>query len=278
MYKEATAAPPQPRSGDLLLRLAAALQALTAAASRSRGIALGVAPAAALVSASPDSMATTAASTSTGADAMTTESQHPARGAQDIAAGNSAGRSGDDVDDGAVTRPGAAATSAATSTREEDTEMEMVVRPMEELALEPPALAAASAIASSFAPAPGVEERPEAAAAASAVVAAVEMAVHGDNGDERDMGGNYVDGEQREVTLSTSVSNRRSGSAAVGRQGGVEKHLDLVLEALVRVRGIVTPHFRCASTRTNVKLIVVCVLPVRPHFCIPPVELNLQQV
>lgn len=113
------------------------------------------------------------------------------------------------------------------------------VEPMAELALEPPALSPPAPTADNvgnLAAAAGVVGAPEAAAAAAEVVAAVQMAENEGRGS----------GVLSSAGAALPAPTERAGAESVGgeREAGIDRHLDLVLEALVRIRGIVAPHSR----------------------------------
>lgn len=141
---------------------------------------------------------------------------------------------------------------------------------IEELALELPALAT-SALVSDFVAAAGVEGSEMAAAA---VEVAAEMLGQGRGGEEEDedpevgdgagdsdgevdnegdraaaaVGGAVGAGIARAVEGGSTTTAAMASSKATGGSGlapsGAEDILDLVLEALVRVRGIFTPYVR----------------------------------
>ena len=106
---------------------------------------------------------------------------------------------------------------------EEEGRREVGVAPMEDLVLEPPALAAAG--------------RAEEAAAAMATMAAGKGA-----GRKR---GTAAAGDREEGKGAVSMAAEAAVVADSARASEEQQHLDHVLEALVRARGIVLPRSRC---------------------------------
>lgn len=209
-----------PRSGELFLRLADALQALDATPSSLPSGRAGATAAAAL---SAPGLGSTAAVASPFSVAMTAAT---AAETEIAAAIDVDGPVGDNssavvvVDDG-----------GGRGAEGEEGRREVVVAPMEDLVLEPPALAAAG--------------RAEEAAAAMAAMAA------GRGGGRKRGTAAEEDGEggKGAASMAAALSVASATAAANSARASEEQqHLDHVLEALVRARGIVLPRSRCVCS------------------------------
>lgn len=205
--------PATPRSGELLLCLAEALRAMdeTPSLASERTAAPAVAAPAAL--AAPPGTTATAEVAPTFADAVT---------AAVAAAAEMAAVDGDSpaVGDGNV---------VVVDGAEGEEGQRRGVSPMEDLVLEPPALAAAAA------------GRAEEAAAAMAAMATGEV----ERGASRKRG---ADGDLVEEEVAVEAAARVAADSAHAKKEQ-QQQLDHVLEALVRARGIVLPRSRWVSVR-----------------------------
>lgn len=273
------APPPAPRTGDLLLRLAEALSALDAAPRRHRRPRQVQASSSSIAGTSPASERDPRSEDAEGVGVY-------AMGHVDTPKQSGAAAEAGEVmaDGGAGSREGSSreARGAGEGAGHGEGRLTSSMELMEELALEPPALATA-ALVSDFVAAARVEGSEMAAAA---VEVAAEMLGQGredgdeeepaegdgdgESGGEGDNGGRDRDGASRVLPGGANASVDARGSARVSTAGtdsavsapsskasggatgvsgrpavGVEDHLDLTLEALVRVRGIFTPHVRC---------------------------------
>lgn len=239
-----TRLPPAPRTGDLLLRLAEALEALSAAPSRPRN---GTAhesvssSAAILTTALVTQQEEVGAGAGGGAAVTAGAGAVPAASNSDIPSAAAMEVDGQVADgDDAVSGDGGGGGDASSGGPGSVPE----ASPMEELSLEPPALAAA-AVVDELVSAAGVEgsKAVEAATAVGeALPAMMEMEQEEGDGEE---------GEEVEEERGSGEPERGGDAAAASCDTAVgvsvEEHLDLVLEALVRVRGIVMAHSRYSN-------------------------------